>query len=108
MTPSAPPFTRSVGITNSRLNAAKRGVAVAVALRVARAAPDAAVCLVGADPTDHDVERHLPQLVASWGEPARMQVTRGPHRVDVANFEHEGVCVISLSDRESVELVLPR
>ena len=103
--PSAP-FARSVGITNSRLDAAKRGVAVAVATRIA-CATDAAVCLVGADPTDHDVERHLPELVASWGEPARMQVTRRPHRVDVANFEHERMCVISLSDRESVELVLP-
>ena len=105
---TAPPtrLARSVGITNSRLNAAKRGIAVALATRLARTT-DLTVCLVGADPTDHDVERHLPQLVARWGEPARMQVTRGPHRVEVANFELERVCVITLSDRESVELVLP-
>ena len=99
-------FARSVGFTNARLNATKRGLAVEVATRLA-ATTDHGVCLVGADPTDRDVERHLPQLVTAFGEPARMQVNRGPHQVDVANFADAGLCVMSISDRESVEIVFP-
>jgi hypothetical protein len=95
-----------VGITNSRMNAAKRGVAVEVAARVARTLGEP-VCLVGADPTDRDVERHLPRLVAEWGEPKRMEITRGPHRLEVANFPEPQVCVVSVSDREGIESVLP-
>ena len=95
-----------VGITNARLSPAKRGVAVEIAARLS-AATDASVCLVGADPADRDVPRHLPQLVAAWGTPARMQIARGPHQLEVASFARSRVCVVSVSDRESVELVLP-
>jgi len=95
-----------VGITNPRLTTAKRGIAVEVAARLAAFA-ETSVCLVGADPTDRDVDRHLPQLAAAWGKPSRIQITRGPHLVEVATFAHSRVCVVSVSDRESVELVLP-
>jgi hypothetical protein len=95
-----------VGITNPRLTTAKRGIAVEVAARLADVA-GTSVCLVGADPTDRDVDRHLPQLTAAWGKPSRIQITRGPHLVEVATFSHSRVCVVSVSDRESVELVLP-
>ena len=95
-----------VGITNPRLTTAKRGVAVEIAARLAAAA-DSPVCLIGADPTDRDVDRHLPQLVAAWGNPSRMQVTRGPHHLEVATFAQSRVCVVSVSDRESMELLFP-
>jgi len=95
-----------VGITNPRLTTAKRGIAVEIAARLAAFA-ETSVCLVGADPTDRDVDRHLPQLVAAWGKPSRIQITRGPHLVEVATFSHSRVCVVSVSDRESIELVLP-
>jgi hypothetical protein len=95
-----------VGITNARLSPAKRGVAVELATRLA-AASDAPVCLIGADPTDRDVQRHLPQLVEAWGAPNRMHVERGPHHLEIASFARSRVCVVSVSDRDSVELVLP-
>jgi hypothetical protein len=95
-----------VGITNPRLTTAKRGIAVEIAARLA-AVTESPVCLVGADPTDRDVDRHLPQLAATWGEPSRMSVTRGPHQLEVATFTRSRVCVVSVSDRESVELVFP-
>jgi hypothetical protein len=95
-----------VGITNARLSPTRRGVAVEVATRLA-AITRAPVCLVGADPTDRDVPRHLPQLLTAWGTPKRMQVARGLHAIEVASFARSQVCVVSVSDRESVELVLP-
>ncbi|MGO9873612.1 MAG: hypothetical protein ACLPVY_07405 [Acidimicrobiia bacterium] len=95
-----------VGITNPRLTTAKRGIAVEVATRLA-AMTDTPVCLVGADPTDRDVDRHLPQLARAWGKPSRIQVTRGPHHVDVATFSRSRICVVSVSDRESLDLVFP-
>jgi hypothetical protein len=94
------------GITNARLATAKRGIAVEIASRLA-ATTNAPVCLIGADPTDRDVERHLPQLTETWGKPTQMQITRGHHHLEVAAFEQSRVCVVSVSDRESVELVLP-
>jgi len=99
-------MTFAVGISNSRLATAKRGVAVELAAQLAKAA-GAPVCLVGADPTDRDVERHLPRMVEAWGRPAHMEITRGTHHVEVSNFTGAGVCAISVSDRESVELVFP-
>lgn len=95
-----------VGVTNARLSPTKRGVAVELAARLG-AATDAPVCLIGADPADRDVQRHLPQLVAAWGTPSRMEVARGPHQLEIASFARSRVCVVSVSDRESVELVLP-
>ena len=97
---------KCVGITNSRLNAAKRGIAVEISVRLALAT-ETAVCLVGADPTDRDVERHLPGLISAFGEPQRMEVTRGPHHLEVSNFVRSHMCVVSVSDREGVEQVLP-
>jgi len=96
----------AVGISNSRLATAKRGIAVELAAQLADVA-NTPVCLVGADPTDRDVDRHLPRLVEAWGQPARMEITRGTHHLEVANFPRSRVCVISLSDRESVEMVFP-
>jgi hypothetical protein len=94
------------GITNARLATAKRGIAVEIATRLAATA-GTPVCLIGADPTDRDVERHLPQLTDAWGKPTQMQITRGPHHLEIATFAQSRVCVVSVSDRESVELVLP-
>ncbi len=99
-------MTFVVGISNSRLATAKRGVAVELAAQLAKVA-GAPVCLVGADPTDRDVERHLPRMTEAWGRPAHMEITRGTHHVEVSNFAGAGVCAISVSDRESVELVFP-
>ena len=95
-----------VGITNPRLTTAKRGIAVEIAARLAAEA-ETPVCLIGADPTDRDVDRHLPQLIAEWGNPSRMQLTRGPHHLEIATFATSRVCVVSVSDRESVELLFP-
>ncbi len=95
-----------VGITNPRLTTAKRGIAVEIAARLAVAA-ETPVCLIGADPTDRDVDRHLPQLIAEWGNPSRMQLDRGPHHLEIATFARSRVCVVSVSDRESVELLFP-
>jgi hypothetical protein len=36
-----------------------------------------------------------------------MELTRGTHHLEVANFPSARVCVISVSDRESVEMVFP-
>jgi hypothetical protein len=94
------------GITNARLATAKRGIAVEIATRLAATA-DTPVCLIGADPTDRDVERHLPVLTEAWGKPTQMQVARGPHHLEIATFTKSRVCVVSVSDKESVELVLP-
>jgi hypothetical protein len=99
-------MTFAVGISNSRLATAKRGIAVELAAQLAKVA-HAPVCLVGADPADRDVERHLPRLVEAWGRPAHMEITRGTHHVEVSNFPGSGVCAISVSDRESVDLVFP-
>lgn len=95
-----------VGISNSRLATAKRGIAVELAAQLARFA-NTPVCLMGADPTDRDVERHLPRLVETWGHPARMEVTQGLRHLEIANFPRSRVCVISISDRESVGMVFP-
>ena len=73
------------GITNARLATAKRGIAVEIATRLAATA-DTPVCLIGADPTDRDVERHLPQLTDAWGKPTQMQISRGPHHLEIATF----------------------
>ncbi|HET9727825.1 MAG TPA: hypothetical protein VFR41_00315, partial [Acidimicrobiia bacterium] len=67
----------TVGITNTGMNAAKRGIAVELALRLA--AHDAPTCLVAADPTDRDVQRRMPALIAKAGEYTRRQVENGPH-----------------------------
>ena len=95
----------SVGITNARLGADKRGIAVELAQRLARTS-NAPVCLVGADPTDRDVERRRSALV-SGGPSERMQIVRGPHFLDVTYVPQRRLYVVSLSDRTAVESVLP-
>ena len=77
-----------VGVTNARLGADKRGIAVELAQRLARTS-NAPVCLVGADPTDRDVERRTPHLIETAGDYAHSQLTRGPHALDIT-FEHTG------------------
>jgi hypothetical protein len=64
-------------------------------------------CLVGADPTDRDVERRLPQLAAGDEEYTRTRVERGVHTLDVAFLPAHRLCVVGLSDRAGVESVLP-
>lgn len=106
MTSPAAPFGTCVGITNTRLGAARRGIAVELALRLT-AATGTTACLVGADPTDRDVERRLPQLAAGDENYTRTRVERGVHSLDVAFLPARGLCVVGLSDRAGVESVLP-
>ena len=96
----------TVGITNTRLGADKRGIAVELAQRLAIAAASQ-VCLIGADPTDRDVERRTPQLAAAAGDYSRAQLTRGPHALDIRYMPHHRLCTISMSDRTVLHKVLP-
>jgi hypothetical protein len=105
MTSGSQPLGVSVGITNTGLGAAKRGIAVELALHIA-AARGTPTCLVGADPTDRDVERRLPELM-DGGKCSHMEVAKGPHTLDVAYVPHRRLFVVSLSDRTGVESVLP-
>jgi hypothetical protein len=95
-----------VGVTNARLGADKRGIAVELAQRVARAS-NAPVCLVGADPTDRDVERRMPHLIETAGDYAHSQITRGPHALDITFMPELRVCAVSVSDRSVLADVLP-
>ena len=95
-----------VGITNSRLAVTKRGIAAEIAAQLG-VAINAPVCLIGADPADRDVDRQLPRLIAAWGKPTRLELTDGPHHMEVANFARSRVCVASVSDHESVEMLFP-
>ena len=74
----------SVGITNTRISAVKRGLTMQLAKRVGAAA-GCPVCVVGADPTDRDVQRHMSGL-APHGEYQRMEVRSGPHALEVTLF----------------------
>ena len=100
------PLGLCVGITNTRLGAARRGIAVELALRVA-AAGDTTMCLVGADPTDRDVERRLPQLAVGDDQYTRTRVERGVHTLDVTFLPARRLCVVGLSDRAGVDAMLP-
>ena len=96
----------SVGITNTRLEASKRGIAVEVARRLA-ASTGTQVCLVGADPTDRDVERRTPALIAADSDYTVQQVRSGLRTMEVVFLGQHGLCVVSLPDRNGVEAVLP-
>ncbi len=96
-----------MGITNTRLSATKRGIAAELALQVA-ARLDRPVCLVGADPTDRDVERRMPRLAASEGGYERMTLDNGPHRLEAMLLARQRLGIVTLSDRVVVDAVLPR
>ena len=96
----------TVGITNCRLSAVKRGIAVRLATQLSVAA-QTEVCLVGADPTDRDVQRRMPGLYAA-GEYRRMEVKHGPYSLEVARLLETNLTVVLLSDRAVVEPVLTR
>jgi hypothetical protein len=98
MVRSRAPACIRVGVTNARLGADKRGIAVELAQRLARTS-NAPVCLVGADPTDRDVERRTPNLIDAAGDYARSQITRGPHALDITFMPELGLCAVSVSDR---------
>jgi hypothetical protein len=104
--PPSLPTGVSVGITNTRLEASKRGIAVEVARRLA-ASTGARVCLVGADPTDRDVERRTPALIAADSDYTVRQVRSGLRSMEVVFLGQHGLCVVSLPDRNGVEAVLP-
>jgi hypothetical protein len=106
VTSRAAPLGVCVGVTNTRLGAARRGIAVELASRLAVTA-GTTVCLVAADPTDRDVERRLPQLAAGDEEYTRTRVERGVHTLDVTFLPARHLCVVGLSDRAGVESVLP-
>ena len=96
----------SIAITNARMGASKRGIAVELALRLALAA-DTPVCLVGADPTDRDVERRVAQLVGDDSEHAHMQLVDGTRSLEAFAVPARGLCIVSIPDRVGVEAVLP-
>ena len=95
-----------MGITNTRLSAVKRGIAVELALHIERLL-QTPVCIVGADPTDRDVERRTPALVASGGTTLRRHLRNGPHDLEAILLPDRRLCVMSLSDRVVVEKVMP-
>ncbi len=96
----------TLGITNTRLNAARRGIAVELATRLA-ATTGAPVCLVGADPADHDVQRRLPQLLAGEAASRGFELTRGPRSLAVTNLAAHHLCVVSATDRVALDAALP-
>jgi hypothetical protein len=89
------------------MSATKRGIAAELAPRLALAA-DTHVCLVGADPTDRDIERRTPQLLQQAGQYTRRSIREGVHSLDAAFLPSERLCLINLSDRATVGSVLPR
>jgi hypothetical protein len=89
------------------MSATKRGIAAELAPRIALAA-DTHVCLVGADPTDRDIERRTPLLLQRTGEYTRRSIREGVHSLDAAFLPSERLCIINLSDRATVGSVLPR
>ena len=100
------PLAACVAVTNTRLGSAKRGIAVELAARLANASGHL-VCLVGADPTDRDVERRLPQLLVGENRYTRTSVGSGTHTLDITSLPSRGMYVVGLSDRTGVEQVLP-
>ena len=96
-----------MGITNTRLSATKRGIAAELASQVATRL-ERPVCLVGADPTDRDVERRMPRLAAAAGGYERMVLDRGPHRLEAMLLARQHLAIVTLSDRVVVDAVLPR
>lgn len=105
MTTDPAPLGVSVGITNTRLNAAKRGIAVELALRLVAAA-NTPVCLVGADPTDRDVERRMPELLDGYEHTLR-QISDGTRSLEATFVPARRLCIVSVPDRAGVEAVLP-
>jgi hypothetical protein len=105
-TPPRPVVSVSVGITNTRMSAVKRGIAVELAVRLV-AVSGTPVCLVGADPTDRDVERRLPQLIGEDPQYQRARVNEGVRSLEAVVLPSRRLCVVSVSDRAAIEAVLP-
>jgi hypothetical protein len=89
------------------MSATKRGIAAELAPRLALAG-NTHVCLVGADPTDRDIERRTPLLLQRAGEYTRRSIREGVHSLDAAFLPSERLCLINLSDRATVGSVLPQ
>jgi hypothetical protein len=89
------------------MSASKRGLAAELAERLAAAAR-VPVCLVGADPTDRDVERRMPQFLVRGGDYRRSQLDIGVHRVEVTSLPSLNLFLVTLSDRTMADSVLPR
>lgn len=93
----------TVAVTNTRLSGTKRGLAFELALQVARASVRP-VCLLGADPTDRDVERRLVALPAT--DVQDPWVARdGEARV--AHVPAGGLYVVTANDRGRLRALLP-
>lgn len=106
MTRLRAPSCLAVGVTNARMGADKRGVAVGLAQRLASTSA-APVCLVGADPTDRDVERRTPHLIETAGDYTQSQITQGPHGLNITFMPELRVCTVSVSDKSVLSKVLP-
>ncbi len=96
----------TVGITNTRLSAVKRGIAVQLATQLS-VETKTEVCLVGADPTDRDVQRSLPALCAS-SEYRRMEIRHGPYSIEVTRLVDTNLTIVLLSDRAVLEPAMTR
>ena len=89
------------------MSATKRGLAAELAPRLVRAA-DTHVCLVGADPTDRDIERRTPQMLLRADDYTRTSLKEGVHSLEATFLPSDRLCVVGLSDRATVGSVLPR
>jgi hypothetical protein len=96
----------TVGITNTRLSASKRGVALALAQLIAAQAR-CGVCLIAADPTDRDVERRLPDLLRPGDGHSLVTYKEGARALEVAHVPHLGLYIVFVHDRQSIDMVLP-
>jgi hypothetical protein len=63
--------------------------------------------VVGADPTDRDVERRLPDLFQRGDGHSRVTYKDGTRSLDIAHVPDRRLYVVSLPDRKGVEMVLP-
>jgi hypothetical protein len=88
------------------MSAVKRGVAVELAVRLARA-EETVVCVVGADPTDRDVERQTARLIGRTADWSKTALRRGPHQLEVTMFPEQRVCLATVSGPAVAASVLP-
>jgi hypothetical protein len=96
----------TVGITNTRLSASKRGLALTLGQLIAARAR-CGVCVVSADPTDRDVERRLPDLLRPGDGHSSVNYKEGTRSLDITHVPEVGLYVVCVHDRQSVETVVP-
>jgi hypothetical protein len=81
-----------------------------VAIELARAIQRAngkPMCIVGADPTDRDVERWLPSVLARTPASAQRHVRVGHQELRAVVLAEQKLSIVTLSDRSVLEKVMP-